>query len=201
MAATVTGAGALPVESQKHHYQDLGSGGLADVDKDPYAEFWAGEKKSNVEPGSEIKLLVIGAGIHGANFSLSFDHGFWPSERRPSKESGPIPKYIYPTGYKSCSYMERTAKKIGFKANFGIMVKQLSWNETESRWNATLARTLPGDMQSEPFVVSAQWICLLTGFLPNPQIPRLPSFASLRDTPESSVMHTTLWEWNISGGS
>lgn len=106
-----------------------------------------------------------------------------------------------PAGYEIRSYIERTAKKFGFKADFGVTVKQLSWNETKGRWNATLTRTLPGDVQSEPFVVSAQWICLSTGFLPNPQIPRLPGFASLRDAPGRSVMHTARWDWSVSGGS
>lgn len=67
------GKGDAPSMDGEHQYQDLQEGGLTDADKDPYI----GEvphKEPNLSPDSEVKALVIGAGIHGVSTAYHLIH-------------------------------------------------------------------------------------------------------------------------------
>ena len=100
-----------------------------------------------------------------------------------------------PFGYEIREYCEKIAEKWQLRGEFGTTVVRSEWDETSKNWAVTLKR------QPDTFTVRARWLICSTGLVPTPHVPRLNGIEIFRSVAGKQLMHTSRWDWEVSGGS
>jgi cyclohexanone monooxygenase len=105
------------------------------------------------------------------------------------EETGHMPSEKYAHAPEILEHSQRIGKQFGLYDNalFHTEVKDLVWQESDSRW---LVRTNRGDE------FTAQFVAMGTGPLHVPKLPGIPGIESF----EGHSFHTSRWDYDYTGG-
>ncbi|KAF9264540.1 pyridine nucleotide-disulfide oxidoreductase-like protein [Marasmius fiardii PR-910] len=116
------------------------------------------------------------------------------------EEMGYVPPKKYESSVGIRNYLISMAKKYELedKIMFRTQLDRLQWDESIRAWKAdlTIGRGEKGHEKSTLWV-NAEFVYLVTGIFPRPQVPKLPGITAF----EGAMFHTSRWNYDVTGGS
>lgn len=118
------------------------------------------------------------------------------------EEMGYMPSKKYASGVEIREYLNQVVQRYQLqdKIMFRTKLEQLEWDEQSNIWRATLNTTTSGAEGKTDLAVEAEFAILTSGYLHQPQVPKLDGSKSL-DVFEGDMFHTARWDYGVTGGS
>ncbi|KAL0568846.1 hypothetical protein V5O48_013132, partial [Marasmius crinis-equi] len=116
------------------------------------------------------------------------------------EETGYVPTEKYASAVEIRNYLVQIAEKWGLtdKILFRTSVDGLRWDDSSNVWKVDLVtRRGPGGQTVEKFSVDVDFTFLASGVFPGPHAPKLSGLEAFG----GEMMHTSRWDYNITGGS
>ncbi|KAL0070059.1 hypothetical protein AAF712_002956 [Marasmius tenuissimus] len=152
----------------------------------------------------QIRIVEVGGGIGGT----------WYWNRYPGlhcdveayiylpllEETGYVPSTKYVSAVEIRNYLVDIVRKWNLtdKISYRTNLEGLKWNEDTRSWKVDLVSGRGKDGQTrESFSVDADFAFITSGIFPRPHVPKLQGLHSF----EGDMMHTSRWDYNITGGS
>ncbi|KAF2248190.1 FAD/NAD(P)-binding domain-containing protein [Trematosphaeria pertusa] len=111
-----------------------------------------------------------------------------------------VPSHKYASGVEIRSYLTQVVERfrLSDRILYRTQLNGLQWDGSMRAWKIDMTTSRgPGGRDKSAFWVNADFVILVSGLFPYPQVPKIPGLTGF----EGSMFHTSRWDYSVTGGS